>query len=399
MATEIYDIPSIHDSIMRLSEHLTGVRKEALLNILLYAQKYPLPLEDGDILKSGILKMFVEKQPHVYSQFVDTVEAILQHWSSQVQGWIYMIISKFLHKLGADIIKDSLDQKIRKLLITMTNYSTGSLVLSCIFRAFADPSQPMNRKTITVSLLYLGQMCRKLEQGNFNRCDESSSGFTVIAGWYANKNAFKDIQRTSRKVLLSLFCLNSSTFLQLQTELPITKEPFVRQLINDHILHSDGMSPSDGEECIFFSQVNGIGHNFEDPQTLREENQSSTIKSTKSFQSFLEVPGDIPKRPVSSEETSKSYQSFAKRSSTLPRKPSANPRIPMRKSPTIDDKYSPIKSKLSLSRTMSNSDKKQSRSKDNKDSPSYRQSPKLDISYSRLPRLATLEDDNPLSFI
>ena len=84
--------------------------------------------------------------------------------------------------------------------VVCRKYSKGELVLNCIFRTFADPSQPMNRKTISNSLLYLGQIVRKLDQGDFAKGEDSSNGLFVISGWFSNKNAYKDILRNSKRV-------------------------------------------------------------------------------------------------------------------------------------------------------------------------------------------------------
>ena len=123
------------------------------------------------------------------------------------------------------------------------------------------------------------------------------------------------------------------------------------------------------------------------------------FRSTQSFHTFqLDVP-EVTKRPASTEENT--YTGLPKdrsKSYTLPRK--GLHKRPMLHSPSVAQCDSPTQSKIPLSRTYSATEKKPIRSKDSRESPSYRQSPKLEVGVSRLPRLATLEDDeNPLSVI
>ena len=119
------------------------------------------------------------------------------------------------------------------------------------------------------------------------------------------------------------------------------------------------------------------------------------FRSTQSYNSLkVDVP-EIPKRPASTEENPYTgLPSYKNKSLTLPRK--GTHKRPMLHSPTIAECNSPTQSKIPLSRTYSATEKKLSRTKDSRESPSYRQSPKLDMGVSRLPRLATLEDENPL---
>uniref|UniRef100_A0A182K2B0 TOG domain-containing protein n=1 Tax=Anopheles christyi TaxID=43041 RepID=A0A182K2B0_9DIPT len=133
-------------------------RKDGLINLTQY-------LSEGKMLTQQQLqcvldlfrKMFMDPHIKVYALFLDTVNELILSHSSDLQDWLFILLTRLFNKLGTDLL-GSMHGKIWKTLQLIYEYFPADLQLQCVFRILVDNAQTPNVKTRQATLKFLSQL-------------------------------------------------------------------------------------------------------------------------------------------------------------------------------------------------------------------------------------------------
>ncbi|XP_058120591.1 CLIP-associating protein [Anopheles ziemanni] len=133
-------------------------RKDGLINLTQYlSEGKMLTYQQLQCVLDLFRKMFMDPHIKVYALFLDTVNELILSHSSDLQDWLFILLTRLFNKLGTDLL-GSMHGKIWKTLQLIYEYFPADLQLQCVFRILVDSVQTPNVKTRQATLKFLSQL-------------------------------------------------------------------------------------------------------------------------------------------------------------------------------------------------------------------------------------------------
>ncbi|WAR05483.1 CLAP2-like protein [Mya arenaria] len=254
-------------------------------------------------------RMFHDPHSKVFSLFLEMLIDLIQVHSRDITDWLYVLLSRLLHKLGADIL-GSLQAKVQRALDATRENFPSDLQFNILTRFIVDQTQSQSMKVKLAMLNYLSQLVPCMEPADFSNNSDSRLVVSRIITW-TNEPKNTDVRKAAQAVLISLFSLNPPEFSMMLSGLPKTFQDGATRILQQHLkgVHEPDVltprntaSPQAGQNRSRPPSRGPYGRDEADTENMNPEDIYNSFKKTAaeiqnlSFNSKLDNFDDVKKR-------------------------------------------------------------------------------------------------------
>ncbi|XP_052805187.1 CLIP-associating protein 1-like isoform X9 [Mya arenaria] len=262
-------------------------------------------------------RMFHDPHSKVFSLFLEMLIDLIQVHSRDITDWLYVLLSRLLHKLGADIL-GSLQAKVQRALDATRENFPSDLQFNILTRFIVDQTQSQSMKAnglgkpaVKLAMLnYLSQLVPCMEPADFSNNSDSRLVVSRIITW-TNEPKNTDVRKAAQAVLISLFSLNPPEFSMMLSGLPKTFQDGATRILQQHLkgVHEPDVltprntaSPQAGQNRSRPPSRGPYGRDEADTENMNPEDIYNSFKKTAaeiqnlSFNSKLDNFDDVKKR-------------------------------------------------------------------------------------------------------
>ncbi|XP_033624857.1 CLIP-associating protein 1-like isoform X8 [Asterias rubens] len=196
-------------------------RKEGLIGMQNVLQS-SRPLSRAELKRAQDIftRMFADAHSKVFSLFLETVvEFVIVH-KSELSDWLFILMTRLLLKMGADLLGSVL-HKVQRALDVVREAFPYDHQFKILTRFIVDQTQTPNNKVKVALLRYIENLSELMDPSQFTNSSETRLAVSRIISWTKEaKNP--DVRKASQSVLISLFELNTPEFSSMLSVLPKT---------------------------------------------------------------------------------------------------------------------------------------------------------------------------------
>ncbi|XP_039287567.1 CLIP-associating protein 2 isoform X3 [Nilaparvata lugens] len=229
-------------------------RKEGLVGLQLYLQSGNL-LTPPELkrITDNFTKMFMDSHTKVFSLFLDTLNDVILSHRSDLNSWLYVLLTRLLNKLGGDLL-GSIQTKIHKSLDVVRSSFPSEVQMSTVLRFLCDATQTPNAKVKIATCDYITKLAVMTDPGlafpppSPGRVkDTATAALTKMIGWTMGDSIKQgaDLRRAAQEAILALFNLNTPQVTLRLAQLPKEYQDAAASLIKGRVRRS-----SSGEETL-----------------------------------------------------------------------------------------------------------------------------------------------------
>ncbi|XP_071789048.1 CLIP-associating protein 1-like isoform X5 [Asterias amurensis] len=209
-------------------------RKEGLIGMQNVLQS-SRPLSRAELKRAQDIftRMFADAHSKVFSLFLETVvEFVIVH-KSDLSDWLFILMTRLLLKMGADLLGSVL-HKVQRALDVVREAFPYDHQFKILTRFIVDQTQTPNNKVKVALLRYIENLSELMDPSQFTNSSETRLAVSRIISWTKEaKNP--DVRKASQSVLISLFELNTPEFSSMLSVLPKTFQDGATKLLHNHL--------------------------------------------------------------------------------------------------------------------------------------------------------------------
>jgi len=271
----------ISDIIANCASTHWADRKDGLIGLQAY-------FREGRLLSATELrrvteiftKMFMDAHTKVFALFLETLCELVTSHKADLQDWLYVLLTKLISKLGADLL-GSVVHKIHRTLDVIRESFSYEDQLTVIFKYMTDTIQTPNSKVKLAIIAYLRSLVTLVESADIPGGKEAELALAKLISWTAEPKS-AEIRRESSLVISCMFQAHAPQMQNLLSKLPDTYQDKADHLINNQ-----------------FSS-----HHFSPLKPAGESNNTSTPMKPRNIQSKVSRDS-LGRTPPSSAESRK----------------------------------------------------------------------------------------------
>ncbi|XP_046683074.1 CLIP-associating protein 2 isoform X4 [Homalodisca vitripennis] len=195
-------------------------RKEGLVGLQVY-------LQAGNTLNPAELKrvtdiftrMFMDSHTKVFSLFLDALNELMAVHRADLNSWLYVLLTRLLNKLGADLL-GSIQSKIQRTLDIVRESFPHELQMASLLRFLTDPTQTPNLRVKTAALNYITKLAAVADPSSAlsppsakqtARGDPLQAAMHKMIGWTMGDSIKQgtELRRAAQEAIMALFNLNT----------------------------------------------------------------------------------------------------------------------------------------------------------------------------------------------
>ncbi|GAB1609449.1 CLIP-associating protein 1-B-like isoform X4 [Argonauta hians] len=188
-------------------------------------------------------RMFHDPSNKVLSIFLDVLVLLISVYTTELNEWLNMLLTKLLHKTGTDVL-GSIQTKIQKALETVRECFPCSLQFSVATRFCIDQTQSPNLKVKAAVLQYMHALILLMDPSDFNNSSDSRLAVSRIITWTTEPKS-ADVRKAAQAVLIALFNLNTAEFSMMLSILPKAFQDGATKILHNHVKYASSHSDSD----------------------------------------------------------------------------------------------------------------------------------------------------------
>ncbi|XP_052252616.1 CLIP-associating protein 1-like isoform X3 [Dreissena polymorpha] len=194
-------------------------------------------------------RMFHDPHSKVFSLFLDMLQDLITGHSRDMTDWLYVLLSRLLNKLGADIL-GSLQAKVQRALDATRECFPCDLQFNILTRFIIDQTQSPSLKThglakgsVKLAMLnYLNSLVPCMDPSDFTNSSDTRLVVSRVITW-TNEPKNTDVRKAAQSVLICLFNLNPPEFSMLLSGLPKAFQDGATKILQMHLKGGVGHEP------------------------------------------------------------------------------------------------------------------------------------------------------------
>ncbi|XP_053408709.1 CLIP-associating protein 1-like isoform X4 [Mercenaria mercenaria] len=254
-------------------------------------------------------RMFHDPHSKVFSLFLEMLIDLIQLHSRDMTDWLYVLLSRLLNKLGADIL-GSLQAKVQRTLDATRENFPSDLQFNILTRFMIDQTQSPSMKVKLAMLNYLNTLVPCMQADDFTNSSDTRLVVSRIITW-TNEPKNVEVRKSAQLVLFALFNLNPSEFTMMLSGLPKAFQDGATKILNHHMKGAhepevltprNTASPQMHQNRSRPSSRGPYSRDEADTENMNPEDIYNSIKKTSadiqnlSFNSKLDQFDDVKKR-------------------------------------------------------------------------------------------------------
>ncbi|XP_076047968.1 CLIP-associating protein isoform X10 [Oratosquilla oratoria] len=236
-------IQDVGDIIANCASTHWGDRKEGLLALQSFLQGSQV-LTGSELRRVTEIftKMFMDAHTKVFTLFLDTLMDLIAVHRADLVDWLYILVTRLLHKLGSDLL-GSVQAKIHKTLDLVRDSFPCDKQFAVIMRFIVDQTQTPNAKVKVATLSYLKCLVDVMACGDLTSSPDTPMAIAKILTWTADQKSV-EIRRAASSTLIAMFNCNISEFTALLDQLPQACRNTASQIIQNHLKRAASLDAS-----------------------------------------------------------------------------------------------------------------------------------------------------------
>ena len=163
-------------------------------------------------------KMFMDAHTKVFALFLETLCELVTSHKADLYDWLYVLLTRLLNKLGADLLGSVIHKINRTLDIVRESFSYEEQLM-VVFKFIVDQTQTPNSKVKLATLQYLKSLVTLVESADVPINKDSEMALAKIITWTAEPKS-ADIRRAAHSSLVSMFNTHTPQMSSIVSNLP-----------------------------------------------------------------------------------------------------------------------------------------------------------------------------------
>uniref|UniRef100_A0A8C4QR33 TOG domain-containing protein n=1 Tax=Eptatretus burgeri TaxID=7764 RepID=A0A8C4QR33_EPTBU len=141
-------------------------------------------------------RMFADPHSKVFSMFLDTLLDFVSVYKSELQDWLYVLLTQLLKKTGAELL-GSVHVKVQRALdVTRISFPYNQQ-FNILMRFIVDQTQTPNLKVKVAVLRYIESLAQQMDPADFVNSSETRLAVSRIITWN-NEPKSSDVRKVTR---------------------------------------------------------------------------------------------------------------------------------------------------------------------------------------------------------
>uniref|UniRef100_W8B9A7 CLIP-associating protein n=1 Tax=Ceratitis capitata TaxID=7213 RepID=W8B9A7_CERCA len=213
-------------------------RKDGVISLTQYlADGNQLTPQQLQAVLDMFRKLFMDPHTKVYSLFLDAVTELILTHASELQDWLFVLLTRLFNKLGTELL-NSMHIKIGKTLQVVHEYFSTDQQLRDVFRILADTAQTPCTKTKIAILKFLTDLATSYCKSTDFPSDDGPLAVdkaVLKIVQQAGDPKSKDLRDQARKCLIALYNRSTPQMTKLLSSLPKGYQDTAKAIIQSHL--------------------------------------------------------------------------------------------------------------------------------------------------------------------
>eukprot|EP00118_Oscarella_pearsei_P007437 m.36515 g.36515 ORF g.36515 m.36515 type:complete len:1097 (+) comp32260_c0_seq3:79-3369(+) len=193
-------------------------RKDSVLSLhTLFHTTKTFSKSDLKKITDACKRFFVEPHAKVFVLFLEMLCDFVRIFKCELTSWLFVLLLRLLHKMGSEL-RGSMARKMAVTLDIVRESFDHGLQFTTILRIILDQTQPMNNKVKLAVLNYLLLLIPQMDSDVIQNVSDVRLGVGKIITFTTEQRSL-EVRRTSAKVLIALFEINTATFMMILSQL------------------------------------------------------------------------------------------------------------------------------------------------------------------------------------
>ncbi|XP_064644239.1 CLIP-associating protein 1-like isoform X4 [Lineus longissimus] len=281
-------------------------RKEGLLSLkkLLHSTRILNRLEVKKVTEI-FTRMFHDPHGKVFGLFLEVLIEFIHVYRNDIQDWLYVLLTRLLNKLGADVL-GSVQSKISRALDAVRECFHYDHQFSILSKYITDQTQAHNLKVKTGVLNYMYTLIMLMDPSDLVNNPEIRVAVSKIITWCAEPKSV-EVRKAASAVIIALFDLNSPEFSIMLSSMPKTFQESATKIIHSHLKKAASSDPDVLSPRNFASPPGHTPSRFK-PVTPRsnqlDEYETENMNPEEIYNSIRQTSADIQKLTQERDTTS-----------------------------------------------------------------------------------------------
>ncbi|CAL4126640.1 unnamed protein product, partial [Meganyctiphanes norvegica] len=233
----------VSDIIVNCASTHWGDRKEGLMALQAFLQgQHMLTGSELKRVTEIFTKMFMDAHTKVFTMFLDTLMELIRSHKADLEDWLYVLLTRLLHKLGSDLL-GSVQAKIHKTLDLVRDSFPCDQQFIVIMRFLVDQTQTPNSKVKVATLTYLKCLVDVMDRGDLTSSPDTPVALAKLLTWTQDQKSM-DIRRAATAAFIAMFNCNMTEFTGLLQQLPNACQNTASQIIQNHLKRAASLDAS-----------------------------------------------------------------------------------------------------------------------------------------------------------
>ena len=194
-------------------------------------------------VKETFNRYFAEPNSKIYSLFLDVVSEFIVQYKHDLSDWLFVLLTRLLHRLATDLLPSSQSKNARVLDIVRDSYPYDHQ-FQIITKYITDNTQTPSLKMKVAILQYMRGLIALMDPSDFINSTAIRLAVSRIITWISEPKS-ADVRKEAASVIVALFELNTPEFSMMLANLPNSIQEGATRILQTHIKPSSNRSPED----------------------------------------------------------------------------------------------------------------------------------------------------------
>eukprot|EP00795_Rhopilema_esculentum_P014391 gene14391-5442_t len=224
----------INEIIKLLSSQSWIENKDGMTSLQAYLQgSKKLNLDETLRLRDVCNKFFSDPHIKVYRVFLDVLSEFIIQCRVHLNDWLFVLLTRLLHKIGSDILP-SLHSKVARVLDIVRDSFPYDQQFQILTKYITDSTQTPTLKMKVAILHYLQGLIKLMDSSDFSNNAATRLAVSRIITWTSEPKS-AEVRKEAGSVIVALFELNTPVFSTMLAVLPNSFQDGATKLLHSHL--------------------------------------------------------------------------------------------------------------------------------------------------------------------
>eukprot|EP00794_Sanderia_malayensis_P003264 gene3264-3745_t len=224
----------VNEIIRLLANQSWTENRDGMTSLQVYLQgNKKLSVDETHRIRDVCNKFFSDPHIKVYRIFLDVLSEFIIHYRVNLNDWIFVLLTRLLHKIGSDILP-SLHSKVARVLDIVRDSFPYDQQFQILTKYITDSTQTPTLKMKIAILHYIQGLIKLMDSSDFVNTGATRLAVSRIITWTSEPKS-SEVRKEAASVIVALFELNTPVFSTMLAVLPNSFQDGATKLLHSHL--------------------------------------------------------------------------------------------------------------------------------------------------------------------